>query len=429
MPTIPVGVPAPRSSLSAVPFAPDSAQGITRRVNVTGNRPPLSDLDKFAALQSTLPRAPDGDGLSTSKSRKEVKESWRKDANPNVFDIDKVAEKYGEAQKSGVNAAKRSFFFKLGSTLALGIAAIAVTVLIATGVGAPVGLGVLAALGIMTAKSALDTANSNMLLTNARAEAKGLGPVYDLPMGDSAMGNLIFKGLEKLKVNPETCKKWAKAGSLGFDLISNTATCFLLGGITALPYVAIAQIATISLFLLNKHSDQLTTKTTDEIFDSFKRLQKDIDQAHQELQQLPEGSVARSQIEENLNALQDRLNDQLEQLTEKIDAAIEKNSAPEGIGIHYLFAGAVLTGGVMALGHYVPESHPQTSLLGLSAGVSGLRWAFTLHNQDQQFQSILQKHDDMAILMSNLELQQQIAVHEAEPEQIQPLPNNFAGFV
>jgi hypothetical protein len=481
--TIPLGV-SPRNGPGTASFAPEMAQGIPRRENVTGNRPSSSDLAVFEPVRSTLPRAPrhlserldseptfssqketdnkrsslpplildefshqnemklrdslhvtidasnktlsaDGDQLSTSQPRKEVDESWRKDNNPKVFDLDKVAEKYVEANKSGVNVAKRSFFFKLGVTVALGLAAVA---LIATG-----GIAAGAIVGAIAAKMAADTFCSYMELANARAKAQDLPPKYDLPMGSSAVGNMLYKGLEAINVKPENCKKWAGVGSLAFDTLFNTATGFALGGVVALPFVAISQISNIALFFLTKDNDQFTLDAGKTVIQAFKQLQENIDHANAQLQLLPEGSEDRKSIEGKLDDLQDQMNEQIEKLTEKIDKAISQNAAPEVGGALYMAAGLLMAGGAMFLGQRVPDSHPQCGIAILQGGVAAARAAFAFRNQNQQVNAYYKQNTEVRALIEEIALKSQKSESVdgvfGDPSHPQPVLTANLGFV
>ena len=104
-----------RNTSSAATSAPDTTQEIQGRPAVTGNRPTSSEIAEFEALEYTLPRVPghliahlnsestSSFPFSTGKSTAEVKDAWCKDDNPEFFDLDKLAEKYTEANKSGVD--------------------------------------------------------------------------------------------------------------------------------------------------------------------------------------------------------------------------------------------------------------------------------------------------------------------------------------
>lgn len=443
-----------RNTSSAATSAPDTTQEIQGRPAVTGNRPTSSEIAEFEALEYTLPRVPghliahlssestssfpsenannssvvsplildeishqremnlkeflnptslaiDPEKdlveveLSTGKSTTEVKDAWRKDDNPKIFDLDKLAEKYVEANKSGVNVAKRSFFFKLGTTVALSIAA---TVLVATGLGAGAG----AIVGAIAVKMAADTFCSYMELSNARAKAQNLPPKYDLPMGGSAIGNLLYKGLQGINVKPENCKKWAEVGSLAFDTLFNSATGFALGGVAALPIIAIAQISTLALFLLNKRNSQVDLDMGSTMIDAFKQLQKNINKANAQLQELPDGSPSRINIEAQLNELQDQMNEELEHLTTKIDEAITLNAAPEVSGTSQFFAGFLMTASVMVMGNLVPESNPECAVLAMNGGVSAIRAFLSYKNSSEQIKKFLKQNNDVKNLINEL---------------------------
>jgi hypothetical protein len=152
-----------------------------------------------AELLESAQQKSTGKAVSTCPSRKEVAEKK----------LDEAADKCKQAQKVGVDVAKSTFFRKM-----LSVAFSAVAVGIAAGLTALSfgGAGPVLALACASLVNSIgDATCAYRNVKNAQAVAEGREPPYNLPGGNSLMGNIGHAIATKLGASPETAAKVGKA--------------------------------------------------------------------------------------------------------------------------------------------------------------------------------------------------------------------------
>lgn len=164
--------------------------------------PPVSQRtsDRSADAEVTSPPALDRSegldvaGLPDADAKLDAKVAARRIANRQGMDLDAVIDNVRQAREAGVDPARNNFLKKLG---VVALVFLGTSVAIAAAVlTAPLTATVIAGFavgGVLLTQLSADATCAYMVLKNARAEAQGKLPPYNLPMGGDAMGNLAFK--------------------------------------------------------------------------------------------------------------------------------------------------------------------------------------------------------------------------------------------
>lgn len=198
---------APASSQAA----PGTPAGLRAPLGLTLPAPPRHDSpfgDSAATSADTAQRAgATRDAASQPASSRGVPSR----AGVAQGKLNAAAEKHGQAKQVGVEVAKSSFFKKcIGVATAVAAVAIAAT-LTAMSFGAAAPLLGLACASLVVAGGDAVCAYRNV--KNAEASAAGKEPPYQLPMGNSCVGNLMHTLLTACGVSDGNARTASKAVS------------------------------------------------------------------------------------------------------------------------------------------------------------------------------------------------------------------------
>lgn len=165
---------------------------------------------------------------------------FRRTDNRQRIDLDQLADRHELAKKVGVNAAKRTFAQKLGGAIVVGLVGLALTTaaVITGGAGLAIAAGMTAAIAL---RLGADSRYAKMAVKNAEAQAAGLPPPHDLPMGTDSVANLFFKACPS-SWSEKTRKQIARVGSFGTDAALQGLSGLLGGGVIMLPMVSVGII-------------------------------------------------------------------------------------------------------------------------------------------------------------------------------------------
>jgi len=174
---------------------------------------------------------------NTSKQATSDRAAFRRADNRQRIDLNQLVDRHELANKVGVNVAKRTFFQKLGGALVVGLVAVALTAaaVITGGAGFAIAAGMTAAVCL---RLGADSHYAKMAVKNAEAQAAGLTPPHDLPMGTDSVANLFFKACPS-SWSEKTRKQVARWGSFATDAALQASSGLLGGGIVMLPMVSV----------------------------------------------------------------------------------------------------------------------------------------------------------------------------------------------
>jgi hypothetical protein len=142
-----------------------------------------------------------------------------------------------QASDAGVNVAKRSFFWRMGGALAVGLIAAGLVITgVATGGASLLVAG--AMLGATGLRLSADTVCSGMLWRNEIARSRNEPPPYKLPMGADSVANLAYK-LCPNSWSTDTRSQIGRWTSLLVDMTLQATNGLLTGSLSAWPMVSV----------------------------------------------------------------------------------------------------------------------------------------------------------------------------------------------
>ena len=193
----------------------------------TGDQPPIQ------AARLTLPRKPDFLNSATSSTNEVSGEP------PNRLSetLNESAKRQKQASDAGVNVAKRSFFWRFGGALAVGLIAAGLVIAgVATGGASLLAAG--AMVGATGLRLGADAVCSGMLWRNEVARSRNEPLPYKLPMGADSLANLAYK-LCPNSWSTETRSQVGRWTSMLVDMTLQAANGLLTGGLSTWPMVSI----------------------------------------------------------------------------------------------------------------------------------------------------------------------------------------------
>jgi hypothetical protein len=194
---------------------------------------PAGDQPPIQAARMTLPRQPDFLNSVTSSTN----EASGEPPNRLSESLNESAQRQKQASDAGVNVAKRSFFWRFGGALAVGLIAAGLVITgVATGGASLLVAGAMA--GATGLRLGADTVCSGMLWRNEVARSRNEPPPYKLPMGADSVANLAYK-LCPNSWSTDTRSQIGRWTSMLTDMTLHAANGLLTGGLSAWPMVSV----------------------------------------------------------------------------------------------------------------------------------------------------------------------------------------------
>jgi hypothetical protein len=151
--------------------------------------------------------------------------------------LNESAQRQKQASDAGVNVAKRSFLWRMGGALAVGLIAAGLVITgVATGGASLLVAG--AMLGATGLRLSADTVCSGMLWRNEIARSRNEPPPFKLPMGADSVANLAYK-LCPNSWSTDTRSQIGRWTSLLVDMTLQAANGLLTGSLSAWPMVSV----------------------------------------------------------------------------------------------------------------------------------------------------------------------------------------------